>query len=105
LFNIWGLSGDFSEGMSVNHVLQNHVSEAPCGEVEIAIAQIWRDVLKSERIGRDDNFFELGGDSLIAMKLTEIVASKLMIEVSVVELFQNPSIRELALIVSDSRAS
>ena len=34
--------------------------EAPRGAVELALADIWADVLKRERVGRDDNFFELG---------------------------------------------
>ncbi len=45
--------------------------EAPRGPVEVAIATLWQDLLKLERIGRDDNFFELGGHSLLAVKLIE----------------------------------
>ena len=35
--------------------------EAPEGETEEKLAQIWADVLKLERVGRRDNFFDLGG--------------------------------------------
>ena len=51
-----------------------HVSsayEAPQGEVEQALARIWSDVLKRQRVGRHDNFFELGGHSLSAVSLIE----------------------------------
>jgi amino acid adenylation domain-containing protein len=45
--------------------------EAPQGEVEEALARVWTELLKVERIGRNDNFFELGGHSLMAVKLIE----------------------------------
>ena len=70
--------------------------EAPRSEVERAIATVWRDVLQLEKVGIHDNFFDLGGHSLLIVqvhsKLREIFNSNL----SVVELFQNPTINALA---------
>ncbi|WP_349617067.1 amino acid adenylation domain-containing protein [Azotobacter salinestris] len=43
--------------------------EAPRGEVEQALAEIWAQVLRVERIGRHDNFFELGGDSILTLQI------------------------------------
>jgi len=45
--------------------------EAPEGEVEEKLAQIWAEVLGVPRVGRQDNFFELGGHSLLALRLLE----------------------------------
>ncbi len=45
--------------------------EPPQGKMELAIAEIWADVLKVERIGRHDNFFQAGGHSLLAVAVVE----------------------------------
>ncbi|HVK98394.1 MAG TPA: amino acid adenylation domain-containing protein, partial [Dongiaceae bacterium] len=42
---------------------------SPLGDVEIALAAIWSEILGVERIGRHDNFFELGGDSILSLKV------------------------------------
>jgi hypothetical protein len=43
--------------------------EAPQGETETRLAQIWTEVLKLDKVGRHDNFFQLGGGSLSATRL------------------------------------
>jgi aryl carrier-like protein len=43
----------------------------PQGDAETAIALLWSQLLRVERVGRDDNFFGLGGHSLHAMQLIE----------------------------------
>ena len=45
--------------------------EAPQGEVEQTLAQIWSEVLRVERVGRHDNFFELGGHSLLVVRVID----------------------------------
>src|SRR5581483_9885078 len=43
--------------------------EAPIGATETALAHVWQDLLRVERVGRHDNFYELGGDSIVAMQV------------------------------------
>ncbi|KQB61364.1 MULTISPECIES: non-ribosomal peptide synthetase, partial [Acidovorax] len=43
--------------------------EAPRGEVERALAEVWEQVLRVDRVGRHDNFFELGGDSILTLQI------------------------------------
>src|SRR5471032_408182 len=72
--------------------------EAPEGEVETLLAQIWQDVLKVERVGRFDHFFELGGHSLLAVSLIERMRQAgLSADVRV--LFNQPSLAALAAAV------
>ena len=70
--------------------------EAPQGELEVALAGIWQELLGVERVGRQDNFFELGGHSLLVVQLLARVRQVLARELSLQELFEAPTIRGLA---------
>ena len=70
--------------------------EAPQGEIEEILVDIWQSVLGIEEVGRRGNFFELGGHSLMAMKLIVRVAESLFTSIPVQALFKNPTIQELA---------
>ena len=69
--------------------------EAPVGETETALAGIWAEVLKLERVGRHDNFFELGGHSLLAVRVIERLRQA-GLEADVRALFATPTLAELA---------
>ncbi|CAM3407795.1 non-ribosomal peptide synthetase [Xenorhabdus nematophila] len=43
----------------------------PQGEAEIALAEIWQNLLKLQQVSRHDHFFELGGHSLMIVSLME----------------------------------
>ncbi|HEU4562656.1 MAG TPA: amino acid adenylation domain-containing protein, partial [Longimicrobium sp.] len=72
--------------------------EAPLGEVEAALAEIWGEVLGVERVGRRDHFFELGGHSLLAIRLIERMR-RVGLYMEVRALFTTPVLAELALAV------
>ncbi|MBX8478176.1 AMP-binding protein, partial [Pseudomonas cichorii] len=76
----------------------NRGYEAPEGDVETTLAQIWAEVLQVERVGRHDHFFELGGHSLLAVKLIEKMRQEgLSADVRV--LFSQPTLAALAAAV------
>jgi aryl carrier-like protein len=77
----------------------NRAYSAPEGEVEHVLAQIWRDVLKVPRVGRDDNFFELGGHSLLAVTLVERMRKE-GLYADVRSLFKSRTLAELSASVS-----
>ncbi len=70
--------------------------EAPVGEAEQALAEIWSDVLGVERVGRWDHFFELGGHSLLAVQVISRVRQVLGVEVALGEVFERPVLAEQA---------
>ena len=68
--------------------------EAPVGEVETTLAQIWEKVLKLERVGRHDNFFELGGHSLSAIHLVAALQRHFYAQIR--DIFRWPTLIEQA---------
>ncbi|HEU4884413.1 MAG TPA: amino acid adenylation domain-containing protein, partial [Longimicrobium sp.] len=69
--------------------------EAPVGQVEQALAEIWADVLGVERVGRWDDFFELGGHSLLAVRVISRVRQA-GVEAALGELFARPVLADFA---------
>ncbi|HYH80107.1 MAG TPA: thioesterase domain-containing protein, partial [Longimicrobium sp.] len=70
--------------------------EAPVGETEIALAEIWAEVLGTERVGRQDNFFELGGHSLLAVQVVSRAGRALGVDVALASIFSHPTVESLA---------
>ncbi|WP_414682885.1 amino acid adenylation domain-containing protein, partial [Longimicrobium sp.] len=70
--------------------------EAPLGEMEQALAEIWSELLDVERVGRGDNFFELGGHSLLAVRVISRVRQAMGAEVGIGDLFERPALADFA---------
>ncbi len=76
---------------------------APRGPEEEMLANIWAQVLDLPRVGIHDNFFELGGHSLLATQLASRVREAFGVEIPLSELFQCPTVVELAGIIQQAR--
>ncbi|WP_369071252.1 phosphopantetheine-binding protein, partial [Burkholderia gladioli] len=74
--------------------------EAPQGEIECALAEIWAELLGVERVGRHDSFFALGGHSLLAVRLVGRIAA-LGTELPLAKLFASPTLAGLAALIAD----
>ena len=68
---------------------------APASPAEESVAGIAATLLGLERIGVTESFFAAGGNSLLAMRLIAQVGVTLDVEVSVRDVFDNPSVRAL----------
>ncbi|MGD2089952.1 MAG: amino acid adenylation domain-containing protein [Candidatus Aminicenantes bacterium] len=68
----------------------------PRTKMEQAIANIWQDVLRVEKVSIHDNFFDLGGHSLLMIKVHNQLQIMLKKNLSIIDLFRNPTIGALA---------
>ncbi|MCG1018411.1 amino acid adenylation domain-containing protein, partial [Mycetohabitans sp. B4] len=55
--------------------LVHQAYEAPQGELETTLAEIWAELLGVKQVGRHDSFFALGGHSLLAVRLMNRVSA------------------------------
>ncbi|WP_408005740.1 non-ribosomal peptide synthetase, partial [Pseudomonas carassii] len=85
-----------------SEALVSRAFEAPQGEIESALAAIWAELLKIERVGRHDHFFELGGHSLLAMRLVSQVRLRLGVELHLADLFANPELAALGQVLANA---
>jgi acyl carrier protein len=69
---------------------------APRNDAEIALAEIWREVLRVDRVGVHDNFFELGGDSISSIRVVSRIRQAFETELPLRAVFVAPTIAELA---------
>jgi amino acid adenylation domain-containing protein len=69
---------------------------APRTASEAAVAAMFGEVLRVERVGAEDNFFDLGGHSILAMRVTAGLRERGAIHLSLRDLFQAPVVSGLA---------
>jgi acyl carrier protein len=73
---------------------------APSSDIEEKIARQFESLLGIERVGIHDNFFELGGHSLSGTQLTARLRVVFDIEIPIDLLFNAPTVRALADVIS-----
>ncbi|MFK3648785.1 amino acid adenylation domain-containing protein [Lysobacter enzymogenes] len=73
--------------------------EPPQGATETALASIWQNLLRIERVGRRDHFFELGGHSLLAVQVLSRLRQAFAVELGQQALFDAPELAQLAAAV------
>ncbi|MEO0947265.1 MAG: phosphopantetheine-binding protein, partial [Cyanobacteria bacterium J06641_5] len=78
---------------------------APRNALEVALADIWSEVLSLSDLSVEDNFFERGGDSLMATQVMARVRDTFGVEVSLRALFEEPTVAALALAVAAGLAA
>lgn len=72
----------------------------PTNETEETLLALWQSILSITLISVDDNFFEIGGNSLKVITLFKELEEKFPGKIQVHEIFNNPTIRQLAELIS-----
>jgi amino acid adenylation domain-containing protein/thioester reductase-like protein len=72
---------------------------------EQILKEIWIELFKlsSESVTGYSDFFDLGGHSLLATQLVSRVKSRLSIEITVKDIFQNSQLKQLAKLIKESQ--
>ncbi len=71
----------------------------PRTDVQRALAKVWMEVLRAERVYLNDNFFDLGGHSLLATQVVTRVRDALGVELPLARVFEAPTLAGLADVV------
>ncbi|KAK9768275.1 hypothetical protein K7432_001189 [Basidiobolus ranarum] len=83
----------------------NQTYEAPQGEIENALADIYAGLLNVKLISRHDSFFTVGGHSLLAIQMIGRIHTTLGIKIALSTVFEAPTITELAHRLAMPKAS
>ena len=78
---------------------------APTNETEQAIVSMWQDLLSLDTVGVETNVFDLGANSLMMVKANTRLKRLLNRPVTLVEMFQFPTVRSLAQFLSGQSAA
>ena len=74
---------------------------APETELEIAVAEIWQEVLNREKVGLFDNFFDIGGNSLLSTQVLYRIKKMFEVDLPLHRLFEDPTVANLALTIEE----
>ena len=72
---------------------------APQTPTEKELAAIFATALQIDDLSTEDNFFELGGHSLLATQIIARIAENLEIEITIIDLFDAPTVKNLAVLI------
>ena len=96
-----------SSRLRAQHVTDQDAPEMveDASALERSLAAIWKKALGRTRIGSTENFFDAGGTSLKAVVVVATVRRELKMNVSIITLFEYPTIKLLAAKLGGSRGT
>ncbi len=79
-----------------NDLPREDVFAGPRTPLEEKLVAIWSGLLRVNQVGIYDNFFALGGHSLLGAQLISLIRRELQVELTHIEIFENPTIAGIA---------
>jgi thioesterase domain-containing protein/acyl carrier protein len=79
--------------------------EAPRTRTEVAIADIWTELLGVDRVGIHDNFFDLGGQSLLTIRMFHTIRERFGVDLPLATFFPEGTVASLAAALDTARPS
>ncbi len=80
-----------------NKLVTDHDIKEPLSEIEAVIAEVCREILNLDHVGKNDNLFVLGAHSLSAFRINGRVSDKCKVSLSIRSFFEKPTVAELAI--------
>jgi tyrocidine synthetase-3 len=77
---------------------------APENKTQEKLKEILEDALEIEPISIYDSIFDLGAHSLKATAITSLISMEFQIAIDIIEIYENPTISQLATIISDRQS-
>jgi amino acid adenylation domain-containing protein len=93
------------EELNGNSIRKLTSTEATPTPTELALINIWQELLRLKRVNVHDNFFELGGHSLLATQITSRIRDIFKLELPLQKVFETPTIAQLAPLIETLGAS
>ena len=75
--------------------------EVVSGDMEEAIAAVWKQALGVNEVSVNDNFFDLGGHSILVVQVQRQLKERLKKDIAITDVFRFSTIRSLAQHLSD----
>lgn len=88
--------------LPIPDISNQNVYVAPSNDFQIKLCEIFKKIIKKEKIGITDDFFEIGGKSLGVMKLIAL-ASEYDIKIAYKDLFEYPTIEKLEIYLNTKK--
>src|SRR5690606_22239575 len=75
--------------------------EMPTSDIELAILEIWKEILGINLIGINSDFFQLGGQSIKVISVLASIEERLNLSLSIGEFFNSPTVKGITQLLKN----